>query len=60
MDDSIHFFDCTICGKPVDMRDLVQVFEHEHADLPTPTFSISKQVGDNVEWKDGMEPIHLN
>lgn len=32
IDESEHFINCGLCGQPIDMRDLSQVFEHEHDD----------------------------
>jgi hypothetical protein len=59
-DNSEHFFECAICGQQVDMRDLGQVFEHEHDDLPKPQFGSSKKVGDSTEWLHGKDPVNIN
>jgi hypothetical protein len=56
-----HFMQCGNCGEMIDLRDLGQVFEHEHNNLPKIDSSkiISKKVGDNIAWKNG-ERINLN
>lgn len=43
-----HFFKCDLCGQQVDMRDLGQVFEHEHKDLIIPETTKSKRVIQNA------------
>jgi hypothetical protein len=43
----------------VDMRDLSQVFEHEHADLPDPGQKASKRVG-KPEMYYKKKTINLN
>lgn len=37
-----HFMTCNFCQQKFDMRDLQQVFEHEHNDLSTPQKNIGK------------------
>ncbi|TWI73615.1 hypothetical protein IQ16_01753 [Bradyrhizobium huanghuaihaiense] len=40
-DEPEHFIRCTICGEPLDMRDLAQVLDHLHEQNveEEPTFS---------------------
>lgn len=45
-----HFFKCDLCGQYVDMRNLAEVFEHEHKNLPRPDFSSSRRLGDAEEF----------
>lgn len=58
-----HFFICAKCGDIVDMRDLGNVFEHEHDELKFPKIDsskiISKKQGDNKAWNKGKQ-INLN
>lgn len=58
-----HFYICQGCGDLVDMRDLGNVFEHEH-NKKVPVIDknkkyIAKREGDNKEWNDGKS-IDLN
>ena len=58
-----HFMKCNGCEHYFDMRDLGQVFEHEHDDnLPKIGGSQynSKRVGDSVECLKGKDPVNLN
>jgi hypothetical protein len=66
-----HIIQCTICGKPIDCRDLGQAFSHgvlnketgkyecleEGLDLP---YSTSRKVGDPTEWTKDKKRIDLN
>lgn len=58
-----HFFICAKCGDIVDMRDLGNVFEHEHDDWKFPKIDsskvVSKKIGDNKAWNKGRQ-IDLN
>jgi hypothetical protein len=59
-----HFYICSGCGDLVDMRDLNNVFEHEHNNENIPIIDkdikyIAKREGDNKAWYDGKE-IDLN
>jgi hypothetical protein len=58
-----HFFICAKCGDLVDMRDLGNVFEHEHDELKFPKIDsskiIAKKEGDNKAWNKGKQ-IDLN
>ncbi len=54
-----HFFECPHCKEMVDMRNLAQVFEHEHKNLSTPIWSSSIKVGEPIEYFDSKK-VNLN
>jgi hypothetical protein len=57
-----HFLKCEKCGQLVDMRDLSNVFEHEHdesiPDLKGKKF-IAKRKDEDIAWYDGKQ-ISIN
>lgn len=56
-----HFMRCPKCEEWFDMRDLSQVFEHEHSGLPKiKKRPHSKRLGDSTEWDSEGRPIRLN
>lgn len=56
-----HYLKCTVCGHYLDMRDLSDVFAHEHdKNLPEPKFSKSKRLHDNAEYLKGKHKVNLN
>lgn len=57
-----HYGKCPDWGHYFDMRDLADVFSHEHdKKVPdVPKNYRSKRVGDNVEYLNGKDPINLN
>lgn len=58
-----HYIKCPLCGDYVDMRNLAEVFEHEHKDLPKPDYSSSRKIGDAEEYINpdkGGGKINLN
>jgi hypothetical protein len=58
-----HFIVCQKCGDLVDMRDLGNVFEHEHDEEKFPKIDsskiVSKKIGDDKAWNKGKQ-IDLN
>ena len=63
-----HQLICSECERIIDMRDLSQVFAHEHCDgtqknyleIEKIPYSGSQKVGDNIYWTPDKKPIHLN
>jgi hypothetical protein len=53
-DNENHFMKCGICQQPFDMRDLGQVFEHEHKHLPK-GFAPVEKVMELVEYLRSTE-----
>lgn len=59
-DERKHFIKCPVCGELVDCRDLSQVFQHLHADLPDPDWSSSRRIGDPEEFLPDGSKVDLN
>lgn len=60
-----HFYTCGNCGKPVDMRDLSQVFHHEGDCLSTDEvkeipFTSARRIGEATEHTKNNGEIFLN
>ena len=58
-DEQQHFILCG-CGEYVDMRNLAEVFSHQHANLPEPEWSYSIIKGEPVAHSKSGERIDLN
>jgi hypothetical protein len=54
-----HFIKCD-CGEYLDMRDLSEVFLHQHADLPEPDWSHSIKTGQAKAYTKSRKTIGLN
>lgn len=54
-----HYMTCP-CGAIFDMRNLGEVFQHLHADLPEPQWSHSVRKGDPCAWPKQGGRIDLN
>jgi hypothetical protein len=54
-----HFILCH-CGRYVDMRDLGEVFDHLHADIPKPDWKYSVKVGEAKAYTRSKDEIDLN
>lgn len=55
-----HYIRCELCGEYFDCRDLSQVFEHEHENLPQPTFTSSMKIDEPIEYIQGKLEIVQN
>lgn len=55
-----HFFTCKVCGEPVDMRDLGEVFSHEHKGIELKSKHNSGRIDSSEEFLNGKEKINLN
>jgi hypothetical protein len=54
-----HFIQCD-CGEFLDMRDLSQVFSHQHSNLPVPEWSYSQCIGESAAYTRYGKKIDLN
>jgi hypothetical protein len=54
-----HFILCH-CGHYIDMRNLAEVFSHQHVRLPEPEWSHSVRRGDPAAWPREGKRIDLN
>lgn len=57
----IHFMKCSICSNYFDMRNLSEVFAHEHATKLSNKLKkhISRKKGENCEWF-AKKKVNLN
>jgi hypothetical protein len=55
-----HYIRCKLCNQYLDCRDLSQVFEHEHENLPEPSFTSSKKTDEPIEYIQGKLQIIQN
>jgi hypothetical protein len=54
-----HFILCD-CGEYIDMRNLSEIFDHFHANLPEPEWSHSIKQNEPVAYLKSGEKIDLN
>ena len=54
-----HYTLCD-CGEYIDMRNLGEVFQHLHADLPEPQWSHSRKVGEPAAYLRAGKRLDLN
>jgi hypothetical protein len=58
-DEQQHFIQCD-CGEYLDMRNLAEVFEHLHIDLPEPEWTYSVRKGEPVGHSKSGSRVDLN
>ena len=58
-EEKIHFMQCD-CGEFLDMRNLSEVFAHQHACLPEPEWSHSVLKGDPAAYSPQGRRVALN
>lgn len=54
-----HFILCD-CGEYVDMRNLSEVFLHQHANLPEPGWAYSIKKGEPINYLNPGTKLNLN
>jgi len=54
-----HFILC-VCGNYLDMRNLAEVFEHMHANLPKPVWTHSKKKDEPAAYLQSGTIVNLN
>jgi hypothetical protein len=55
-----HFLKCAICNEYFDCRNLSQVFDHIHENLPQPQFESSRRKEESNEYLRGNIEIIQN
>jgi len=55
-----YYIRCELCNEYFDCRDLSQVFDHVHKNLPDPVFISSKKVSEPIEYIQGKLQIIQN
>ena len=59
-EEQCHFIKCD-CGEYVDMRNLQEVFEHQHwSSTPKAQWTYSKKLGEPIAYTAGGQKIKLN
>jgi hypothetical protein len=58
--EKIHFLMCETCNEYFDCRNLSQVFEHIHEDLPQADFKSSRKMDEPIEYLQGQISIGQN
>lgn len=58
--DRHHYVKCEACNKFFDCRDLSQVFNHIHDEVPKPQFNFSGKVGEPIIYLMGKHELIQN